>query len=305
MSGADHDAYVPCRRARFERVVLRGLPHRIARWGPQDADPVLLLHGFLDTGESFQFLVDEFADHWHFVALDWRGFGDSVHVGAPYWFPDYLADLDALIDLLSPSRPLRLVGHSMGGNVAALYAGVRPNRVRSLVSLEGFGLPRAQTHTAPQRYANWLDQLHRVRAPNRYESLQQFSAVLLRRNSRLNKARADFLARAWSRDSAAGGVELRADPWHWLVNPQLYRREEAEACWAAFAGPVLMLLAEHSEIGARLGADASEAAFRNCFQQLTMLTIAGVGHMMHHEEPALVAAAIRPFLESESPCQKN
>src|SRR5580658_808948 len=116
----------------------------VTRWGPppsESVSPVVLLHGWLDCGETFQFLVDALERDWPLAALDWRGFGRSGWAGDGYWFPDYLADLDGLLALLSPSRPARLVGHSMGGNVASLYAGVRPERVRSVVNLEGFWLP--------------------------------------------------------------------------------------------------------------------------------------------------------------------
>jgi pimeloyl-ACP methyl ester carboxylesterase len=197
-------SYVPQRAPRFSTVKLRGIAHRIARWGSSDVDPVLLLHGFLDTCETYQFLVDEFPPEWNFIALDWRGFGDSADNSASYWFPDYLADLEALLDLLAPGRALRVVGHSMGGNVAALYAGVRPERIRALVSLEGFGLPRVPTDTAPQRYGKWLDQLRGTPLRARYESVERFAAVLRVRNSRLTNSRSLFLAAAWTRPCTAG-----------------------------------------------------------------------------------------------------
>lgn len=288
--------YVPRRAVRFEKVLLRGVAHRIARWGAADADPIVLLHGFLDCSETFQFLVDELPADWSFVALDWRGFGESTANGRPYWFPDYLADLEALFDALAPRRALRLVGHSMGGNVASLYAGVRPARVRAVVSLEGFGLPRTGSSAAPQRYAQWLDELRTVPARNTYDSVAQLGGILQRRNSRLTAARAAFIAAAWTRPLVDGRVELRGDPWHRLANPQLYRREEAEACWRAYPGPVQVVLAEHSEYLQKLGEDAEPAAFERAFQQLELVTIPGVGHMMHHENPALVAATIGPFL---------
>jgi pimeloyl-ACP methyl ester carboxylesterase len=125
-------AYAPRRPPRESFVTVRGLRHRLLGWGPVDAPPRVLLHGFMDCADTYQFLVDELPDDWHCIAPDWRGFGGTDHVGAPYWFADYLADLDVLLDVLSPSCAVRLIGHSMGGNIAAMYAGVRPERIRSV-----------------------------------------------------------------------------------------------------------------------------------------------------------------------------
>jgi pimeloyl-ACP methyl ester carboxylesterase len=60
--------------------------------------------------------------------------------------------LDALLgtDKTSTAQPVDLLGHSMGGNVAMMYAGVRPERVRRLINLEGFGLPAARATQAPR-----------------------------------------------------------------------------------------------------------------------------------------------------------
>lgn len=295
-----YQAQVP---ARSETVTLRGLPHRLLRWGSPSDDPVLLLHGFLDCAETFQFLVDALPRDWSFVALDWRGFGGSGWNHAPYWFPDYLADLQALLEHLgavggaqaAPAvHALRVIGHSMGGNIGSLYAGIRPGCFRWLVSLEGFGLPRATPAQAPERYAEWLDQLREPRRGSRYQSIEQLAAVLQRRNRRLPAAHAGFLARAWSQPcvGSGGGIELRADPWHRLVNPLLYRREEAEACWRRADLPMLLVVGSESEFHHRLGPDGQGDYYHSIFRQLDIANIAGVGHMMHHEIPEAVAATI-------------
>src|SRR3569833_388468 len=113
-----------------EFVTVRGLRHRLTRWGGRSSTPVILLHGWMDTGETFQFLVDHLPESWSCVAPDWRGFGESEWPAEGYWFADYFADLEALLGLLSPDQPARSIAHSMGGNVATMYAGIRPKRLR-------------------------------------------------------------------------------------------------------------------------------------------------------------------------------
>ena len=99
-------------------ITLRGRHLHLYAWGAEQPDPaatLFCLHGWGDLGASFQFVVDALPQDWCILAPDWRGFGRSAHNDGPYWFPDYLADLDALLEALSPSRPATLVGHSLGG----------------------------------------------------------------------------------------------------------------------------------------------------------------------------------------------
>ncbi len=279
-----------------EFVDIRGLRHRLLHWGPASSDPIVLLHGFLDCAETFQFLVDELPRDWSFTALDWRGFGDSAHAQQGYWFPDYLADLDVLLERLGSGGPLRVIGHSMGGNVALIHGGVRPGSFRWIASLEGFGLARTRPEDAPARYAEWLESLRRGPRRSRYRSVEQLAGILRTRNPRLSAERANFIARAWTRVEG-DEFALRADPAHRHANPVLYRRDENEACWQRIDVPVLMLLAGESEYLPRLAAEGTPEYLARHLRHLTLRTLPGVGHMMHHEDPALVGAAIRAFAE--------
>jgi pimeloyl-ACP methyl ester carboxylesterase len=116
-----------------------------------------MVHGWMDVAASYQFVVDALSDAFaqgrQIIAPDWRGYGQTALPGTDnYWFPDYLADLDTLLDHYAPEQPVDLVGHSMGGNVVMLYAGVRPQRIRRLINLEGFGMPATRPSQAPGRY---------------------------------------------------------------------------------------------------------------------------------------------------------
>src|SRR3569623_3365566 len=124
-----------------EFISIRGLRYHVRRWGEGDAPKLFMLHGWMDVSASFQFIVVCLRRERQVIAPDWRGFGLSQPSGADtYWFPDYLGVLDALLEHYAPQLAVDLLGHCMGGNVAMLYAGVRPQRIRRLVKLEGFGL---------------------------------------------------------------------------------------------------------------------------------------------------------------------
>ena len=289
-------SYQPRRPPRHATLELRGLAHHVTRWGPDGVTPLVFLHGWADTGDTFQFVVDALGAERAVLALDWRGFGTSAWQGAPYWFPDYLADLDALLETVLPGAPATLVGHSMGGNIACLYAGIRPERVARLVNLEGFGLARTRPEQAPERYRQWLDELRAPPAFSTYESRERFAQVLARRNPRLAAERAAFIAERWSKRLADGSFTVAADPAHKLVNPVLYRREEAEACWRRAVAPTLLVLGGRSEFRARLGADGTDEYFRSIFPHATLAVVPQAGHMLHHEAPEAVASLIEEFL---------
>ena len=117
------------RHERRQRVLpVRGVDYVINEWGDATAPLIVYLHGWADTGSCFQFVADELASDWFVVAPDWRGFGRTSSRSEAYWFPDYLADLDVILDEYSGGQPARLVGHSMGANVGSLYAGTMPEK---------------------------------------------------------------------------------------------------------------------------------------------------------------------------------
>ncbi len=288
-------SYVVCRAPVLETVRLRGLDFQIYRWPGSDPDPIVLLHGWGDTGETWQFVVDAVSQRRTLIAFDARGFGRTQWPEDGYWFPDYLADLDAMLGHLVPDRPVRLVGHSMGGNVALMYAGVRPGRISRLISLEGFGLQRTTPDQAPLRYREWLDELVHGNAFATYDSFARFEKVLARRNPRTPADRIDFIARAWAMQHSDGRVELRADPRHKQTNPVLYQREQAEACWREITAPMLYVVGDASEMARRMDGEIAPEKLQSIFRDVSTITIPGAGHMMHHEQPTAVAELIETF----------
>jgi pimeloyl-ACP methyl ester carboxylesterase len=281
-------------------VPIRGVRYHCRCWGDPAAPRLFLLHGWMDVSASFQFFVDALAGRWHAIAPDWRGYGLSEWSGADsYWFPDYLADLDALLAHWSPAQPAALIGHSMGGNVASLYAGARPERVASLVNLEGFGLAATDPSRAPARYAEWLEELGEPQRFRDYASFDELAVRLRQSNARLTPARAQFLAQHWGTASAGGRVTLRSDPAHKRTNPVLYRLDEAKACWRRMAAPVLWVEGGESQTLARLRIEGAELEERKrCFATLTTRTLAEAGHMLHHDQPEQLAKMVEEFLRT-------
>ena len=278
---------------------IRGLRYHVREWGEPGAPKMLLLHGWMDVSASFQFLVDSFARDWHLIAPDWRGFGLSEQRDS-YWFPDYYADLEALLDIYEPAQPARLVGHSMGGVVASMYAGIRPQRVARLVSMEGLGLARQPAENAPGRYAQWLDEIKGTERFRPYRSFDEVAARLRKDNPRLTNERASFLAQHWGKRLETGEVALVSDPRHKTVNPYLFRIDEAIACWRRITAPVLLVMGKQSTIPARMKETPEQLAERKgAFRDRREVEIDDCGHMMHHDQPQRLARIIEDFLAEE------
>ncbi len=302
--------YAVRRESRSRFVAIRGLRYHARLWGDpalatQERPPLLMLHGWMDLSASFQFVVDALERDRLVVALDWRGFGltESPPVDT-YWLPDYLGDLDAAIDALVPDRRIDLLGHSMGGNAAMLYAGVRPERVRRLVNLEGFGMPETLPEQAPKRYAQWLDQLAKPAELRPYATLDGVAERLRKTNPLLPVSRARWLARHWARqrtgaDGDAGPWDILADAAHKRIHPVLYQVPEALACWRRITAPVLWVEGDRTDIAGWWGTRYTKAQFHerlSVVAQVERHVVSPAGHMLHHDQPEALARLLEAFL---------
>jgi pimeloyl-ACP methyl ester carboxylesterase len=290
--------YQPSKQVKTNTKDVRGLQYAVHTWGRPDAVPLFLLHGWFDTGMSFQFVADSLADEYYVIAPDWRGFGETEWARQGYWFPDYLADLDVLLDYYSEDKPARLVGHSMGGNAACLYAGTRPDRVSHLVSLDVFGLAESDPADAPRRYHKWLEQLKQPPPLSHYIDLEQLGVHINKLAPRISKERARFVAEVWSRPLSDGKYTIKADPGHKCIIPVLYRREEARSCWRNVAARTLFVFGEHSRFLKRYSDEGYQQDCQACFSNLSEEIIADAGHMLHLEQPEKLAEVLQTFLRA-------
>jgi pimeloyl-ACP methyl ester carboxylesterase len=174
--------------------------------------------------------------------------------------------------------------------------------VRTLVSLEGFGIPAGSDGQAPGRMLKWLDAIADPPALRSYRSFAEAADRLQKTNPRLPRARAEFLARHWAEQQPDGTVRLRADARHKLPFPTVSHLGEWLATWRRITAPVLWVLATESHI--KGWATKSEEEWKermDAVPQLSLEKIAGAGHMLHHDQPAAVAKLIEDFVEYGAP----
>ena len=276
-----------------------GLRYHVLEWGgdrPEPAHTVVLLHGFLDLAWGWEATVQAgLGDRFHVVAPDLRGHGDSdwVGPGGYYHFLDYLADLEEVIAALGRER-VSLVGHSMGGSVAAYFAGSFPERVHRLALLEGLG-PPDQTDSTPERVRAWVAAWRRVRerAPRSYASVEEAASRLQAHDPLLSPELALVLAGRGTRPGPDGRLRFKHDPLHATPGPVPFRSAVAAEFWSRVRCPVLLV-------------EGSESAFRHMGEEATRrasflpdakrAVLAGAGHMMQRHQPATLADMLIDFL---------
>ena len=302
--------YTERRPSRTEFVPVRNLRYHVRLWGQPVAGrpPLVLLHGWMDVAASWQFVVDALAQDRFVVAPDWRGFGLTDGGGVDnYWMPDYLADLEWLLDHYAGDTEVDLVGHSMGGNIAMQYGGVRPQRIRRLVNLEGFGMAVTKPDDAPVRYGKWIDELKRLHrgelALAAYTGPEGVARRLMKTNPRLSPDKAAWLATHWAaaRPQADGSArwQIMGEAAHKILNANLYRVDEALALYRRISAPVLAVEAVHDSLKGWWKGGYTLAEYHERLKSVAdarVELVEDAGHMLHHDQPQRVAALIEAFL---------
>ena len=300
-----------------------GLTYHLLEWPhPTSRTTIVLVHGFLDLAWGWKWVAQELAKHYHVVAPDLRGHGDTDWIGSGgyYHFFDYLPDLDEVIRRTARDR-LIVAGHSMGGSVVSYWAGARAGHAATkqpaaLALLEGLGPPEGPD-TVATRIGSWIDQWHRVRrAPVKpMASLDDAIARLRHHDDRLHPEMARELAEMGTRPAGltfgagAGAVPgerlvWKHDPLHVTAGALPFRRELAMSLWTRITCPVLLIEARQSAF--RLAAE--DAAFRRtAFADVRDAIVEDAGHMMLRHQPLEVArliAELAELAESAAPAAK-
>lgn len=303
--------YAIQRHSRTEFIPLRGHRYHVRRWGEAAPGqrPLFMVHGWMDVSASYQFVVDALQAERQIIAPDWRGFGLSSGPWCDhYTFADYLGDLECLLDHYAPGQAVDLVGHSMGGNVAMMYAGVRPERIHRLINLEGFGMPQTRAAQAPGRYARWLDEIRAVGqgglALKTYGSLEAVAERLRKTNPRLAHDKSLWLAGHWAQADIAEDGQTRwrilGEEAHKVVSAQLFRVDEMLEIMQRITAPVLAVEASDDSLAQWWKGQYSLDEYHQRLQRIDCCKVARVqdaGHMLHHDQPTALARLIEEFLD--------
>jgi pimeloyl-ACP methyl ester carboxylesterase len=267
-------------------------------WGNEGAPPLLLVHGNRDHCRNWDWIAEALRGDYHIIAPDLRGHGDSQWViGGTYPLVDYVYDIAQLIHQ-KQLAPLTVIGHSLGGHIAMQYAGMNPESVRRLISIEGFGPPSAwiaarAKRGAAQRMQDWVLQLRDLagRLPRKYTGIEEAVQRMREANAFLSEAQARHLTIYGMSQNEDGTYSWKFDNYVRAHSPYLFNEAEMAELWGNIACHTLLIRGNQSWAG-----DPVKDGRAGYLKQAEVVAIDKAGHWVHHDQLPQVLAAIRSFL---------
>lgn len=289
---------------RSQYLDIRGLRTHVQEWGEPGSPKLFMLHGWMDCGATYKYMMPYLESQFHVIAPDLRGFGETEHCKGGYWFPDYLADLELLLDHYAPNERVKLVGHSMGGNIVLMYAGIRPDRVASVLSLEAAGLPPTEPSEAAGKYQQWMREILSDEPSRVYPNSNMLKHSIYKGNPSLPDHIIEDLAELWGKpveeELAHGGpaaMTLKHDHRHRYTNPIRYNYEDAKEIWRSIQARVGLVMADSSLMYRKYNEVGRIAEVQEVLRiaQDNYYLVEDSNHMLHMEQPEQTAKAILHF----------
>jgi pimeloyl-ACP methyl ester carboxylesterase len=266
-------------------------------WGNHDKPLAILLHGGRDHARSWDFVALNLREHFHIVAPDLRGHGDSDWaIGGAYSITDHVLDLGQLLDALEPTGPVTLIGHSLGAGVALQRAGVFPEKVKALVAIEGLGPPGAMLRETPayERMESWVSDMRALaqRRPREYATIEQAMVRMREANPHLNDEMAHHLTIYGVRRNENGTFSWKYDNYTRATSPYLFNLKDAMEIWSRIRCRTLLVRGDTSWAG-----DWERDGRLDAFRSAELVTIKNAGHWVHHDQLVEYLTVVHRFLE--------
>jgi pimeloyl-ACP methyl ester carboxylesterase len=263
-------------------------------WGTEGKPPMILVHGGLDHARSWDWVAKALRDDFHIYALDLRGHGNSAWApGALYSVAEHLLDLSALADIIG-NMPLHIIGHSLGGVVTLLYAGVYPERVKKVVAIEGLGLPvQSMQLSVSERLRKWIDRIRQTenRSPHSYPDLATAVARMKEANPFLSDEVAQHLTLHGTNWNADGTFIWKFDNYARLLPPYGMNMDDAKDVFARITAPVQLFWGRES-----WAQDPDGDELAAVIRDKRVVKVDKAGHWVHHDQLEVFLRESKKFL---------
>ncbi len=261
-------------------------------WGNETAPPLLLVHGGLDHGRNWDWIARGLRDQYRVIAFDLRGHGESEWAKASsYPVPDFVVDVVEFLRQMKIDR-VKIIGHSMGGAISLLLAGIYPEYVERLIAIEGlriFSPPATPMHVTMR---NWIEQIHANRAPRRMKSFEDALARFREAHPKRTEEQVLHLTKHGLRDNGDGTFSWKYDNGIRLRAPYRISFEQSAAIWNRIECPTLLVGG-----GASGRPNPAENGWVQHFRHAEVRTFPDGGHWVQHDYPDEIIALARTFLK--------
>jgi len=264
-------------------------------WGTNGKPSLILVHGGLDHARSWDATARALRDDYHVYALDLRGHGNSAWApGALYSLAEHLLDLSALADIIN-AFPLTMIGHSLGGVLTLLYAGIYPGHVAKVVAIEGLGPPPGHRIHKPasERLRDWIEQVRKMenRTPHSYPNLESAVARMKEANPFLSDEVAEHLTLHGTNWNADGSIIWKFDNYARIFPPYGTNIDDAKEVLTRITCPALLFW------GRRSWAQDPEIDGRaQVIKNHRLVKVDDAGHWVHHDQLDLFLRETKTFL---------
>jgi len=267
-------------------------------WGNEGAPPMLLVHGGRDHCRNWDWVAEAFRDEYHIIAPDLRGHGDSQwSMGGSYTMPEYVYDIAHLVDQKNMA-PVNILSHSLGGMISLQYAGLYPDKVKSIIAIEGLGvsplmMAKSAGKSINEKLIGWADELRKVsgRTPRSYASLEDAFKRMQDENPHLSEDQARHLTVHGANQNEDGTYSWKFDNYVRIFRPYGLSPEEIRHLWSRITCPTLLIRGTES-----WASDPIEDGRFNSFQNANVASIDGAGHWAHHDRLDVFLDLVRSHL---------
>ncbi len=276
----------------------RGLRLHYLDWGNADAPLLILIHGGLEHARVWDQLARQLCADWHVLVPDLRGHGDSDwSTGGAYAIPDFVPDIAALVAALG-ERPVNLVAHSLGGNIAVHYTALFPEKVSRLCVIEGLGFsPEARARrdekSRREQLREWVEKVRGLDAlgASQYSSVEAAVQRLMKHDPLLSRELAEYVCERGLRPNDNGQLRWKYDHQIRGFGSAEIASVEPSDLWRAIECPVLLMY------GAESWASNPQHDGRvQHFAQARVVSVERAGHNLHHHQPEVFLTHLRAFL---------
>jgi pimeloyl-ACP methyl ester carboxylesterase len=265
-------------------------------WGNGSREPLLLVHGGRDHSRNWDAVAAGLVDDYDIYAPDLRGHGDSEWaMGSQYSLPEYTADIAMLVDIISPERPLTLIGHSLGGAIVLQYAGVYPDKARKVVAIEGLGPGVREPRPAHLRMRQFIGGLRDIekRRLHTYPDVEAAARRMKEENPHLSDEMAFHLTKHGVRTVEDGRLTWKFDNFGRIQSPYDFMIADAREIWNQIRSPVLLVRGDKS-----WAADPEEDGKASAFHDYHSVQIKEAGHWVHHDQLEQFMRVVKDFLRA-------